>query len=314
VTAPLVSVVTGVYNGGPDLRPSLESVLDQRGVEFELIVVDDGSTDDTPALLDELARRDPRVRAVRQENQGLTRALIRGCAEARGEFIARHDGDDLSLPGRLERQARRLQGDPSLCLVSCWARARGPGDELLLEICRTAEPATATERLLNRYEGPPHHGSVMFRRSCYEHVGGYRAEFYFAQDSDLWLRLGEVGRLAYEQDFLYSFRVGEESISSRWRAVQHALGELAHECQAARRAERPEAELLRRAAVLRPGLAPRARPDPAAGAYFIGRCLLARRDPRARRYFRKALARRPWSLKVWVSLLQSFVPATAPAP
>jgi glycosyltransferase involved in cell wall biosynthesis len=308
VTAPLVSVVTGVYNGGTDLRPSLESVLDQRGVEFELIVVDDGSTDDTPVLLDELARRDPRVRAIRQENQGLTRALIRGCAEARGEFIARHDGDDLSLPGRLERQARRLQDDPSLCLVSCWATARGPGDELLLEICRSEEPDAATDGLLNRYEGPPHHGSVMFRRSCYERVGGYRAEFYFAQDSDLWLRLGEVGQLAYEQDFLYSFRVGEGSISSRWRAVQHALGELAHECQAARRAGKREDEPLRRAAALRPGLVPSARPDLTAGAYFVGRCLLARRDPRARRYFRKVLARRPWSLKAWASLLQSLVP------
>jgi glycosyltransferase involved in cell wall biosynthesis len=305
MSAPLVSVVTGVYNGGAGLRPSLESVLNQGGVELELIVVDDGSGDESPAVLDELARQDGRVRVLRQVNQGLTKALIRGCSEARGEFIARHDGDDLSLPGRLERQARRLQEDHSLSMVSCWATALGPGGEVLWEMRRTEEPAAATDLLLNRWEGPPHHGSVMFRRSSYVRAGGYREEFYFSQDSDLWLRLGELGGIAYEQAFLYTFRVGESSISSAWRAVQHELGALAHECQAARRAGKSEAELLRRTAALRPGLVPRAKPDPAAGAYFIGRCLLARRDPRARRYFRRVLARRPWALKAWVSLVQS---------
>jgi glycosyltransferase involved in cell wall biosynthesis len=306
VTAPLVSVVTSVYNGGLNLRPSLESVLNQQGVDFELLAVNDGSTDDSPALLEELARRDPRVQVLQQPNQGLTRALMRGCAEARGEFIARHDADDLSLPGRLERQARRLQSDPSLSMVSCWAKALGPENELLWELCRTTEPAAATERLLHHYEGPPHHGSVMFRKSCYERVGGYRAEFYFAQDSDLWLRLGEVGRLAYEQAFLYTFRIGESSISSTWRTVQHELGELAHACQAARRLGKSETEWLQRAAALRPGLVPRAKPDPAAGAYFIGRCLLARNNPQARRYLWEVVRQQPWKLGAWMGLLSSY--------
>ncbi len=234
MTVPLVSVVTSVYNGGPALGPSLESVLEQQGVEFELIVVDDGSTDDSPALLDELAGRDPRVRVLHQENQGLTRALIRGCAAARGEFIARHDCDDLSLPGRLERQVQQLQSDSSLSMVSSWATAQGPGDEVLWELRRADEPALATERLLNHGEGPSHHGSVLFRKASYERAGGYRAEFYFAQDSDLWLRLGSVGLLAYEQAILYSFRVSENSISSSYRTVQHQLGDLAKECRVMR--------------------------------------------------------------------------------
>jgi glycosyltransferase involved in cell wall biosynthesis len=242
---------------------------------------------------------------IHQPNLGLTRALMRGCSEARAEFIARHDSDDISLPGRLERQARRLQSDPSLSLVSCWATALGPGGEVLWESCRSEEPAVATDRLLNHWEGPPHHGSVMFRKSCYERVGGYRPEFYFAQDSDLWLRLGEVGGLAYEQSHLYAFRVSETSISSSWRAVQHELGDLAHECQTARRAGKSEEDLLRCAALLRPGLVPRAKPDLVSGPYFIGRCLLARRDPRALRYFRRVVAHRPFHLAAWASLFQS---------
>jgi glycosyltransferase involved in cell wall biosynthesis len=100
---PRISVVTSVYNGERYLRESLESVLSQEGVDLELIVVDDGSEDSTPEILADSATRDPRLRVLTQENRGLTVALIRGCAEARGEFIARHDLDDLSLPGRLRR-------------------------------------------------------------------------------------------------------------------------------------------------------------------------------------------------------------------
>src|SRR5882672_1702517 len=101
---PLVSVVTSTYNGASYLENSLQSVLDQTGVQFELIVVDDGSTDGSAEILARLAGKDSRLRLLRQKNQGLTRALIRGCAEARGTYIARHDSDDLSLPGRLEKQ------------------------------------------------------------------------------------------------------------------------------------------------------------------------------------------------------------------
>ena len=313
MSTPLVSVVISVYNGERYLRQSLASVLAQQGVPFEVILVDDGSTDGSPAILDEVAGRDQRVRLIRQPNQGLTRALIRGCAAARGEYIARHDGDDESLPGRLESQAKRLQSDASLSMVSCWAAALGPEGEVLWELCRAADPAVTTERLLNHREGPAAHGSVMFRKSSYDRVGGYRTEFYYAQDSDLWLRLGEVGGFAVTQRFLYRFRMSENCISSRSRTVQHQLGALAHECQAARRAGKPEDEFLRQAAALRPGLVRADDADPTAGAYFIGRCLLLRRDRRARRYFRKVLSRNPWSLKAWHSLLHSWLYAFAPA-
>ena len=107
-SSPLVSVVMSVFNGGDYLQTALESVLDQEGVDFEFVVVDDGSTDGSAAKLAEIARRDARVRVIRQENAGLTRALMRGCSEARGDFVARQDGDDLSCAGRLARQARVL--------------------------------------------------------------------------------------------------------------------------------------------------------------------------------------------------------------
>lgn len=307
-----VSVVVGVRNGGDALGASLASVLSQAGPALELIVVNDGSTDDTARRLEALAAADPRLRVRHQSAQGLTVALRQGCAEARGEFIARHDADDLSLPDRLARQVARLRAEPELAFVSCWCRALGPRDELLWEVTPPAERQAATQALVDGGHGPPHHGSVLMRRAAYERAGGYRPQFYLAQDSDLWLRLAEQGAFAHEPAFLYAFRVTEHSLSARHSRTQLRLGELSRECHAARRAGRPEAELLAQAAALRPEPAAAAHPeDPFFGPYFIARCLLRRRDPRARPYALRALRARPWSAKAWLSLAHAY---TLPTP
>jgi hypothetical protein len=192
-------------------------------------------------------------------------------------------------------------------MVSCWAAAIGPECEPLWETRRPEEPLLATDLLLSHRQGPPGHGSVMFRKSAYDRVGGYRREFYFAQDSDLWLRLAEIGEIAYEPALLYAYRVTEDCISSQHRKIQNQFGELAHECRQARRAQRPEVAVLAKAALLRPASVPRRKVDRAAGAYFIACCLLARRDPRARKYFRKTLLRCPWKLKAWTALVPAWM-------
>src|SRR5688500_15704659 len=97
---PTVSVLMAVYNGGAYLAEAVESILGQTLADFELIAVDDGSTDDSPAILKRFAERDPRVRVVTKANAGLPRALNDGLALARGEFIARMDGDDVAYPHR----------------------------------------------------------------------------------------------------------------------------------------------------------------------------------------------------------------------
>jgi len=296
---PDVSVVMSVYNGAAYLRQGLESILAQEGVDFEFVVVDDGSTDDSPRILAEAAARDPRIRVLRQANTGLTRALIRACSEARGRFIARQDGDDLSLPGRLRRQVELLDADPSLCLVSSWGEVIGPGDEILLSYERPADPADATRLLLHGRVGPPGHGSVMFRRDVYEQVGGYRELFYYAQDSDLWLRMGLVGRIAYVQDVLYRYRVSPESISGRLHAAKQPYADLITELHEARLRGEDEAPILV-AADLRPRAAAPARSSADVTDYFIARCLFTRRDPRAHGYVRRALARNPRNLRAWL--------------
>ncbi len=300
-TIPLISVVTSVYNGERYLRRSIESVLSQEGVDFEMIVVDDGSTDASGRILTEIAAGDSRLRILRQENRGLTAALIRGCSEARGRLIARHDSDDSSLPGRLEAQSRRLLEEPETALVSCWSLALGPRDETLLEIVRPDDDAAATRDLVSGTHGPAGHGSVMFRAEQYRRAGGYRDEFRFGQDWDLWLRLTELGRLAFIPRFLYAFRVLEHSISARRRNQQEALGRLARLCRAARDRGEPETQLLEKArevsAAPGGGWAWAGR-----GSYFIGKCLFDRRDRRAIPYLRRSVALSPWNLRMWGAL------------
>src|SRR5262249_37789684 len=118
VDTPMVSVVLSVHDEESFLAECVESVLAQTGVSFELIAINDGPTAGWAALLDAYAPLDDRRRAVPHSNTGLTRALIRGCAMARGRFVARQDADDIAFPGRLARLAAELDAHPEVVLVA----------------------------------------------------------------------------------------------------------------------------------------------------------------------------------------------------
>ncbi len=305
---PEVSVVMSVFDSAPYLESALRSILEQTDVDLEFVIVDDGSTDGSSDVLAEFAREDRRIRLLRQENRGLTRALIAGCRLAQGEFIARQDSDDLSLPSRLATQLRLIRSDGNLAFVSSSAEVMGPQGETLLVHHRPADKAEATRLLWSREAGPPGHGSVMFRRSTYERVGGYREAMYFAQDSDLWLRLARVGGLAYSPEVLYRYRVAPQSISGRLHPVKLAFAEIVTELHEARLAGRDEAPILARAAALR--RAPEAGSSRGATSealtnYFIARCLLKQRDRRALSYLGRSLRDEPLYARAWVSLPQA---------
>ncbi len=305
MTQPAVSVVMSVFNGQSYLRESLQSILAQQGVHIEVILVDDGSTDESSEIARDIARSDRRLILMQQENQGLTRALIAGCSKARGKYIARHDTDDVSYPGRLKKQLELLDGDPRLTMVSCWSVGLGPNNERLFEIMRPDLKELATRELLEMRNGPPGHGSVMFRADDYHRIGGYRAQFRFAQDSDLWLRLCENGQIAYVSEELYGFRVNENSISSDRRRQQEQLVRIAYKCLLARKAKDSESVYLDMARqVSDASVAANASKHSSRINYFIGKCLLDRRDARARWYLGQSVRSNPWQIRAWCALFK----------
>jgi hypothetical protein len=247
--------------------------------------------------LDGFAARDARVRVIHQENTGLTQVLVRGCAEARGEFIARQDADDVSLPGRLAKQSAFLKANPNVALVSCWTQFIGPEDEPLNEVCRHDSPAEATAKLkcgdVSRIQGISGHGTAMFRRTDYLRAGGYRPEFYFAQDLDLWLRLTDFGQLAFVPELLYQARFGTADISGKYHREQQTLTAIMIEAQKARQKGLSEETHLANAATIRCDDRRSTRRQLAAGPYFIGKMLLKRGDLRGRKYLWQALRVNP---------------------
>lgn len=291
-----ISVVMAVYNGAPSLARTLESVLGQTEPGFELIVVDDGSTDATPSILAAHAARDPRIRVITQRNAGLTAALIAGCGQARADVIARQDCGDRSHPERLAKQLALLQ--EGHLLVSCATRyVTNEGDELYTSDLDGEE---VRRSLLHdpppKIHGIPSHPSAMFRRDAYLAAGGYRSQFRTAQDLDLWIRMAALGTIGIVHEVLFEVTVEARGISGRARASQVRLTELA----VALRDGGDPARLLAEAAAVRPS--PISGRSEAAGLYFIGKCLRQQGNPKWRRYVRDAARRDPLHLRAWASL------------
>lgn len=308
-----MSVVMSVYNNSETLRESIESILGQRNVRFEFIIVDDASQDESLSIVKEY-RTDKRVRLVcNDENIGLTRSLVRGCSEARGEYIARQDADDISMPERLTELAELLDQDERIVMASSWSRCINDSNDILYEEKRTANPEEATRQLLEGKVGPPGHGSVVFRKNAYEKSGGYREEFYFGQDSDLWFRLCQHGMLGYVQSYLYNYRHNEGGISVVHGENQYAYGEITKACHHARMNGKSEEPYLEKAARLREMIieggeeGASKRSMKAGSYYFQGSGLYERGDVNAKKYLFRAVKAHPLHWRAWTKLLLSLV-------
>jgi glycosyltransferase involved in cell wall biosynthesis len=305
---PAVSVVMSVYNGATTLAATMDSVLSQEGVDFEFIVIDDGSGDGSEVLLDGYSRRDDRVRVIHQDHKGLTPALIRGCSAARGKYLARQDAGDESLAGRLARQWDFLEANPSVVLTSVGTRFIGPEGEFLYDAVQVGdELQRGLEQLTaERLRGPSHHGSTMFRQAAYKAVGGYRDQFFVAQDLDLWTRLAEAGRCVATPEVLYEATWQLGALSHLHRRQQVLAVRTICACRERRRRGQSEQPVLGRlgggrARPVRRWNTPRGLSD-ARFHYFIGSLLAPHHADDARRHLRQAVRSWPWHVKAWVKL------------
>lgn len=304
-----ISVVMSVYNNADTLPAALDSILSQEGVDLEFIVINDGSTDASGKILDEAASRDSRLKVIHKQNEGLTRALIDGCALASAPWIARQDADDISLPGRLRTQLDRAFQPDSPVLIGCAVRVCTPAKELMMEIHPPENPVAAKKRILEEGQAISSHGSILFKRDAYQEVGGYRAPFYYAQDIDLTTRLAESGPVTAVDSILYEYQFSASAISGRHGRFQRAFYDLIRKRCEAQHLRRPEEELLRQAEDIRQQcLSARGGRESAFEAfYFMGTCLLNSMPARACRYFLKAWAARPWAMKSAVRFMQAAV-------
>lgn len=233
---PQISVVMGVYNEQGCLKHSIESVLSQQGVTLELLVINDGSTDRSERIIQKYCEADSRVTLINQNNFGLTQSLINGCRHAKGEYIARQDAGDISLPGRLEAQLKAFKHDKSLALVSTGTVFIAPDGEPFNPTIQSRHDASEglKQWTLESLKGPPHHGSVMFRRDIYNQVNGYREPFLVAQDIDLWTRMIAFGGHHSLPTIYYEAKADQGSISHLQRDAQLQTAQIIFKCCHAR--------------------------------------------------------------------------------
>lgn len=214
---PLISVVLPAYNGARHLAAAIESVLNQTFSDFQLVVVDDGSTDNTWQIVQSFA--DPRIIAIRhRENLGLVGALCTGLSAGNSPLVARHDQDDLSMPTRFERQVDFLSRRPDVALLGTWARVIGTGSETNLRYVPQLHHAADETiiRWLLLWNNPFVHGSVMFRRTAMERVGGYSADEALTppEDYELWSRIASELVVANIPEELVVYRQSPQGMSA----------------------------------------------------------------------------------------------------
>jgi cellulose synthase/poly-beta-1,6-N-acetylglucosamine synthase-like glycosyltransferase len=205
---PTVSVVMPVYNAELYIQEAVESILRQTFSDFELVVVDDGSSDRSLELLRSF--HDSRIQLHPRDHHGLVGSLNYGIMASHGRYIARMDADDISLPRRLELQVTALSRHPEVVLVGTWFQQFGDAGSQLIRPPRGDLAIKAWLARLNAFC----HGSTMFRRNVATECGLYREESFPAEDYDLWLRMSERACVLNLGIVLYRWRTSASQVTA----------------------------------------------------------------------------------------------------
>ena len=224
MTTPSISIVMPVYNGARYLRQTLASLRWQTFSEWEAVCVNDGSTDDSLAILQQYAAADARFRIVDQKNQGIVAALNAGLRAARCPWIARIDSDDVAVPERLATQWQFVQQNPDTVVVGSYMLFTDPDGFPICTERYATEHDEIEQALLGGKSGSFGHPSVLIRRDAAIEAGLYRKQYEWVEDIDLWLRIIRLGRVANIPRVLVHYRQHEQSVCWNRRALQHQRG------------------------------------------------------------------------------------------
>jgi glycosyltransferase involved in cell wall biosynthesis len=233
-----VTVLIPAWNAAGFIAEAIDSIRLQTFREFELLIVDDGSTDATREIVAARAAEDPRIRLLARPHRGPSAAANAGLAKCRSPIVARMDADDICLPGRLEQQVAWLAQHPEVAAVGGAASNLYPDGRL--------EPAPAPPLSPDAVRAALASGNCMFnntvtfRRDALLAAGGYRSAFDTAEDYDLWLRLSERADVANLPEVFVHYRRHPGQVTSLYRPRQDALAELARTAAERRRAGAPD--------------------------------------------------------------------------
>lgn len=229
---PRVTVLMSVYNSAKYLPEAIESILNQSYEDFEFLIINDGSTDDSLKIIKDYT--DKRIRLITRKNKGLTASLNEGISKAKGEFIARQDSDDVSVPNRLKDEVEFLDDNPSVGLVgSNYTIMDKSGKKLVTtNVFTHPNDLKLCQITCNQYG----HGSIMMRKTIANECNGYDKSVGYVEDYDLWTKISRVSDIANIEKPLYLYRRLDESITRqnldlqiqqtfevRDRAFQHFL-------------------------------------------------------------------------------------------
>lgn len=205
---PKLSVIMSTYNDSQYIRESIDSILDQTFRDFEFIIIDDASTDNTVEII--RSYTDDRIKLIiNEENQGLTKNLNKALTYVTGEYIARMDGDDISLPERFAKQVAYLDNHKDVYLIGCAVKSFGASDLIWLL------PDDSEELRVRMLIRPVFaHPSFMFRKKLIDEGFRYDETFRTAQDYDFASRVAKVHKIGRVQDILMKYRVHDKQISS----------------------------------------------------------------------------------------------------
>ncbi|HMM19582.1 MAG TPA: glycosyltransferase [Selenomonadales bacterium] len=217
---PKVTVLMSVYNGEAFLREAVESILNQTFQDFEFLIINDASTDASRDII--LSYNDSRIRLIENEiNLGLTKSLIKGIDLAKGDYIARMDCDDISLPIRLEKQIAFMEDNVNIGVCGTWAEVFGLSEETW------KYPTDHDEiKITLLFHNVIIHSSVIWRKALLEEHGlSYNSNFSKAQDYELWVRCSKLIKLANIPEALIRYRISKQQIGYNYKPEQIALAD-----------------------------------------------------------------------------------------
>lgn len=300
---PKISTIMSVYNAERYLSKSIESILKQTLDDFEFIVVNDGSTDRSSVILEYYVSQDSRIRLINQENKGLTKSLNKALALATGDYIARMDADDISMPERFELQLDFLENNPSCVAVSSDVLQIDLDGDPISRMGVLLSHAEIEAELLKGKGGVLRHPAVLMRSEALIAIDGYRDSYTTAQDLDLFLRLTEKGQLANLPDVLLEYRLHLESVNfSRYQRQTTDVIAILSDAYKARDLEMPKGLFKERS---------KERDSNACQQAWARMALGAGNLSTARKHAFQSLWNSPFSHKSWEVLLRTLKKSTS---